>query len=117
MKSERADAATGGATDSAADRRRHSREVVFGGIVEIGGVSYPIKNWNEQAVLIAPCNLNCDLGDTMHLRLSIPMERGAISFSCDGHVVRADAKSQEVVLQFAELTTADHTALMAYFTG
>ncbi len=115
MNLDREHPAGDGATKLSADRRRHRREVVYGGIVEIGGTSYPIKNWSERAVLIAPCGLACKPGDLMPLRLTLPMERKAIAFSCDGRVVRADAKSQEMVLLFAGLSSEDRESLKEHF--
>ena len=84
------------AGDSAANRRRETREEVVGGFAEIDGEVHPLKNWSPNGFCIGPTRLLPRPGKRLDVSFTIPLPERTLQFRCRIGVMRRDAAKQEI---------------------
>ena len=102
-----------GATEK--DRRREQREEVDDGSVEIDGHIYPVKNWSAHGFMAKPCDVDCNIGDHLDVKIAIRFAIEKIEFRCRAIVVRLDKKKQELGAAIIMLDDAAQLAVTSHF--
>ncbi len=99
------------------NRRRDPREEVDDGSVEIGGRTYPVKNWSAHGFMAKPCDVKCNIADQLDTTFTLRFDNEEIEFSCNAIVVRIDKKSQELAAAFVMLNDVARMAITNHFGG
>ena len=73
------------------------------GAVEIGGVTYPVKNWSARGFLAAPCDAGCKVTDRVSIAFSVGGAPDRITFRCRALVIRVDRERHELAGVFLSL--------------
>ena len=97
------------------NRRRDPREEVDDGSVEIGGRTYPVKNWSVHGFMAKPCDVKCNIADQLDVKITIRFAIEKIEFSCCVVVVRVDEKRQELAAAYVALSDAARSAVAQHF--
>lgn len=87
----------------AEERRRALRLPERLATVNIEGISYPLRNWNQFGFMVAPYVGNQKIGFRIKVRMVIPFDGRPVGISADAKIVRLDTRRQELAAEFIDV--------------